>query len=491
MAALGLMILTACDAPRPPGEASADAACTPISGQEAATWLTRARTAVGIERYSGSVLHLSGDLIGALSEQSDRPYSPFILSNAPTERWLSLATGEERSGQRTATRGIATSATTAYAVRDGTAGTSTMTHIFSFPTRALNPWTVLLDWSADPSVRVGERCVYRGYPRVVLTRDAGGREARLFLDEKTAFPVKLDRFEPNYLWGDAHVEYVYATWWRIGPGAYLPVSSTELLEGELASSLSVFPGGAALVPADSAPTFPDLPVADAPPNVALRNYAGSMEVPDTVRVADDIFLLRAPFYTETVALVGDTVYLFDATTGEQRAQQDSIWIGKLFPGAHPVAVVVTDLAWPHIAGMRFWVASGATIVSHANSRTFLQRVVDHTWRVPDRLEERRGSVTFRFRPIEAKADFAGGALSITPIDGVASEGALIAFLPGSRYLWASDFIQGTDPSLYMSDVYAAVGRAGWTPQRVAAEHLGLTAWSVIENVIEEGNGGGR
>ena len=72
-----------------------------------------------------------------------------------------------------------------------------------------------------------------------------------------------------------------------------------------------------------------------------------------------------------------------------------------------------------------------------------------------------------------------------------SEGALIAFLQGSRYLWASDFIQGTDPSLYTTDVYHAVARAGWTPQRVAAEHLGLTEWSAIENVIEEDDGGGR
>ena len=61
--------------------------------------------------------------------------------------------------------------------------------------------------------------------------------------------------------------------------------------------------------------------------------------PDTVRVGAHAFLLVNAGYTEAVALVGDTVWVLDATQGEERAQQDSAWIGKLFPGRHPVAVV--------------------------------------------------------------------------------------------------------------------------------------------------------
>ena len=50
------------------------------------------------------------------------------------------------------------------------------------------------------------------------------------------------------------------------------------------------------------------------------------------------------------------------------------WVGRLFPGHHPIVVVVTDLAWPHVAGVRYWVAMGATIVSHAGSKEFLSQV---------------------------------------------------------------------------------------------------------------------
>src|SRR5690606_14424266 len=59
----------------------------------------------------------------------------------------------------------------------------------------MNPWAVV------PSFReaeLTEECVYRDYPRAVFTREDG---ARLYVDPKTAYPVKLDVVEPHYLWG--------------------------------------------------------------------------------------------------------------------------------------------------------------------------------------------------------------------------------------------------------------------------------------------------
>src|SRR5262245_63206641 len=122
--------------------------------------------------------------------------------------------------------------------------------------------------------------------------------------------------------------------------------------------------------------------------------------PDTVRVSASTFLLRNRGYTETVTLVRDTVFVFDATQGEERVRQDSVWISALFPGRHPIVVVVTDLAWPHVAGVRAWVARGATIVSHRAARDFLTQVVNRRWTLaPDLLEKRRPRVALKFRAV--------------------------------------------------------------------------------------------
>lgn len=45
--------------------------------------------------------------------------------------------------------------------------------------------------------------------------------------------------------------------------------------------------------------------------------------PDTIRVGPNAFLLKNVGYTETVILARDTVYVFDATQNEARAQPGS------------------------------------------------------------------------------------------------------------------------------------------------------------------------
>jgi hypothetical protein len=79
----------------------------------------------------------------------------------------------------------------------------------------------------------------------------------------------------------------------------------------------------------------------------------------------------------------------------------------------------------------------------------------------------------------------GGKLRLYSIDGIASEGGLIAYLEGDHFLWASDYIQTvSQPSTYATDVWRAVERAGIRPSRVAAEHLPLTEWGIVDSLAQ-------
>lgn len=177
--------------------------------------------------------------------------------------------------------------------------------------------------------------------------------------------------------------------------------------------------------------------------------------------------------------------VFDATQGDVRAQADSAWIGRLFPVRHPIVVVVTDLAWPHVAGVRFWVASGATIVSHRASRSFLETVLARRWTAaPDRLERSRPRAQLHFRPVTDSLHLAGGAVVLYPIDGIASESALMGFVRGDRFLWASDYMQSlSEATQYGREVRTAARRVGIAPDRLAAEHLPLSDWATLERVL--------
>jgi hypothetical protein len=102
---------------------------------------------------------------------------------------------------------------------------------------------------------------------------------------------------------------------------------------------------------------------------------------------------------------------------------------------------------------------------------------------PDLLEQRRAKSRFTFRPVNAELSLAGGAIQLRPIDGVGSEGALLAYFPNERFLYAGDYIQGGGPesfsATYARETAAAVKRAGFTPERFAAMHLPLSDWTTL------------
>jgi hypothetical protein len=346
-------------------------------------------------------------------------------------------------------------------------------------TRALDAWAVLADWRAAHDVRVVARCIYREYPRLVLERHGAFGAERLYMDAKTGLPVKLDREESHYLWGQVRGEFVYATWIATGP-MLRPGAVHRLVDGVVETER--IDGDVSLISPDSAPSLRTPPTGAMKPELA--RFLQALPV-DTERVGSAMLLLRNPGYRHGVVMLRDTVYLLDATQSDARARLDSAWIDKLYPKRRAVVVVVTDLAWPHIAGVRFWVARGATIVSHATSRGMLERVVARKWtRDPDALEQARSRDAavgrLKFVPVHDSLALAGGALKLYPIDGIASEGALMAWVPSDRSLWASDYVQTTrEPALYTTEVARAAARVGIAPLRVAAEHLGPTDWSRI------------
>ena len=457
--------------------------CTPASNEPtAAAWLERAAAATGLSRMNGRILHYRAMQNAEQNFQSDRTYPPFFSAYASQEIWFDGASGTERVRSENVyprsgpARGPETVYTprSSWLVRDTVFQPIEALHRLGTYQRALNPLAVIGDWQRDGSAKVEGRCIYRDFPRVALRRPDG---SRLFIDPKTAIPVKLETRERHFLWGTVLAEYLWSTWTLVD-GITVPTSSFRLADGAIEISRTM--GQAALVSADGTPK---LSVPD--PQLAMDASVVPMflrpDRPDTVRVGPNTFLLVNRGYTQAVTLARDTVFVFDATQGEERARQDSVWIGALFPGRHPIVVVVTDLAWPHIAGVRFWVANGATVVSHQSFRPFLEQVVSRRWPEPDALEQRRRPM--RFRPVTDSLTLAGGAVRLFAINGIGSEGALMGWVPDDRFLWAGDFIQDADaPSQYLNEVKAAVGRVGIAPTRTAAQHLPLTEWAKLEQL---------
>jgi hypothetical protein len=356
----------------------------------------------------------------------------------------------------------------------------------SMQSRYLNAWAVIRDWAAAGDAQVVGRERYRDYMRVVLARATPDGQQRLFLDPKSGFPVKVDLQEKHYLWGQRHIEYLYTNWTMSG-GLMVPGSSFRLADGQI--EISQTTGNVETIARDTAPPM-SLPAGPAQAPGSLPLFLQPIDL-KTEQIGPKTYLLSNPGYTEVVTQVGDEIFLFDSAQGEERSRKDAEVIAKLFPGHKKLTVVITDLAWPHVAGVRYWVANDATIIAHKAAREFLQNVVDRRWTLaPDLLEQRRKTAKLNFVGVDAASPFAGGAISLHPIDGIGSEVALMAYLAPDRFLWASDYIQTVaEPSTYASEVWRAVQRDGLHPERTAAEHLPLTPWAKIEELQKKDEGG--
>lgn len=486
---LVVALLAVVTSPAVAQRAAPDGVCTPLAAGDpsnAADVLRRAWSVMRVPER-GRVFHAQIMQEQSQNYQSDRPaYPPYFSAMSAVERWFDPATGAERvttralfpgTGPTPARTTLGSSAATLF-VRDTALTAVGPLHTPAQNDRRLDPWAVIHDWIATGDARLTGRCRDQDFPRLTLVRTVNGRAERLFVDPKSGFPTKLVRTEPHYLWGQVDVEYRWTTWTEAGT-AFYPGSSFRIVDGDIDVSRTT--GQMELIAADSAPRL-TLPAGTAAMTDELPIFLQALP-PDTVRAGTAAFLLVNRGYAEAVALVRDTVFVFDATQSEQRARQDSVWIGKLFPGKHPVVLVVTDLAWPHIAGIRFWVASGATVVSHRNAEPFLRRVVSRTWTfAPDILERRRRPL--RFQPVDGRLSRAGGGVEIRAIDGIGSEAALLAFLPGERFLWASDYVQQVQaPTLYAHEVWSAVRREQFAPERVAAQHIKLTPWATVAALV--------
>jgi hypothetical protein len=479
-----LALITFAMAGLPSTSANAVGQSSQASVDEPGTLLARAKAVIGYERPNRTVLHYRAVAASEQNFQSDRMYPPYFSAMLTKEGWFDPQLGAERVRTRTIYPGTdaypeqleITDSARAFRINKDQFNALPQTSLVS---RYLNPCAVISDWSRAENVRLAGRQAYRDYQRIVLSRPTPNGEQRLFLDPKTGFPVKLEFEEKHYLWGQRHIEYVYSNWILMN-GLMMPGSSFRLADGQ--NEISQTFGHAELIASDTAPSS-TLPEQAGQPPDSLPRFLQPID-PTVTQVGPHTYLLSNPGYTEAVTEIRNEVFLFDAAQGEERARKDAAAIAKLFPNSHEVTVVVTDLAWPHVAGVRYWVANGATIIAHKASRDFLQTVVDRRWTAaPDLLEQRRKAARLNFVGIDNSYDLANHSISLHPIDGIGSEVALLAYLTQDHFLWASDYIQTVDePTSYASEVWTAVQRDGLHPERTAAEHLRLTPWTRIEQL---------
>jgi hypothetical protein len=147
-------------------------------------------------------------------------------------------------------------------------------------------------------------------------------------------------------------------------------------------------------------------------------------------------------------------------------------------------LITLNHVWPHIAGLRYWVAHGASVIAPRGIVPFLQSVLRRSWAaLPDDLERMRRYPRPRIRAVDDSASVAGGAVRLYAMQGINGEGVLLAFIAPASFVWASDHIQVTAaPSIYVEDVRQTVALHRLTPRFTSGPHFHLIPWAEIDSL---------
>ena len=473
--------------------------------------VSRAIDALGGEAALKGLTTLEIESIGHayLIEQSERPEGPFIVSYVSTSETRDVAGGRSRSEQQQrfvlspdwSGGGVATVVDTdaaAFARSGRLAAAGRQVFEDGRERIDLAPERLLLTALAASDLALAPRAMLHGIPQDVVTFTWRGRRARLLIDAHDQVPSALElQAEDTFgIWGLVRTTTYYSLWTLIPGGVRYPLQTDRTWNDVSQASSTItkiavnrpLDGAALRIPDEVKSAFAALPAAagvgalkfDPARSVELApgvvQFSGNWNVA-FVRQPDGLVIIEAPIGSGYSAAVLDEA--------ERR-----------FPGTRVKAVITTSDAWPHLGGVREYVARGIPVSAHELNRPILERLLkaDYSGH-PDALATRPRAAKFTWVTDKTVIGAGDTRVEIYPADGENGERMLFVYLPSQRLLYSSDDIQRDRTGEffmpeYLFEVRDAVRRYRLDVDRIFGMHIGVTPWSAIEAAIAKASGRG-
>lgn len=363
---------------------------------------------------------------------------------------------------------------------------------------ALSPERLLLTALEAPDLHQGPDAILQSIHQNVLTFTLDKAPVIVFLNAYTHLPTAVDYSGPlarSGYWrflGDVTARTLYSYWWIGKGGIHLPmqwnvesnglpdqmyvIEKVQTNQPLQEDAFSVPPAIAAQDKVRSRTSLEDLPLGN-PATPAVEVSPGIILIPGAwnvtlVRQDDGIVILEAPISSGYSAKVIAEAH-------------------RRFPGLPIKAVVTTSDSWPHLAGIREYVAAGVPIYALDINEPILKRVIEspHASR-PDALQ--RSPAMPLFQPVTTKTVIESklNPIEIYPIRGETSERQMMVYLPQQQLLYGSDpFQQGPSGAYYfpqtVSELTDAVQREHLAVSRFFMMHIAITPWADLQKVVEQ------
>ena len=480
------------------------AANPPAPATDARRWVeTAVQRMGGVERLrSLSTLRMETVGYRNLLEQSERPEGPWIpqiertteVWDAKSQSWSvssENAIADEHFNVLSVVSGGAAGRKFGDAWQPGLASQVAEAE----ETMGLSPHRALLaaldtrDLIREPDV------AFQGVRNHAASYSRWETRVRLLFSTQTGFlsAVETTRAYPDDLywqvWGDVATRISYSLWDLRPGGLFYPLQWDVERGGRPWRSFTISklealqapPPDAFAIPEDMRKAFGshplhslDAPRLGNPARPAVELAPGVVFIPGSwsvtlVRQEDGIVVLEAPISAGYSAAVLDEA-------------------ARRFPGVPVKAVVTTSDSWPHFGGIREYAARGIPIYLLDLNLPQIRRALESPHRAhPDAFARQPRAADLR--RVAARTVLGKGAnrIELYPVRGESGERMMLAYLPESGLLYASDLFQANrnGPPEYAWEVAEVVRVNGLRVQTVFAMHTDPMPWSGLLDLIEK------
>jgi hypothetical protein len=209
------------------------------------------------------------------------------------------------------------------------------------------------------------------------------------------------------------------------------------------------------------------------PDHPAKEYApGILEIPSSWNI--------------TLIDQGDGIVVLEAPISSGYSARVIEEAGRRFPRKSIKAVITTSDAWPHVAGIREYVAHDIPIYALDLNREIINRMLNEPRSTkPDTLSgaPREAKITW----ISEKTVLGTGSnrIEIYPLRGATTERQMIVYFPEHRLLYGSDAFQRQGDTLFVpqtvSEVMDAVRKNNLNVEKFFMMHMELSDWAVLES----------
>lgn len=486
--------------------------CLPLFAQpvQPAGVIAQAIAAMGGEARLTSLHSLTLDTIGhafAL-EQSERPEGPWLTVYQQTlevrdlehqRRWVQTQHRDWSSPQWSKPLAMVTAGGMAARTDGQRWAPATPADLHnSEEMLALAPERLLLTARAASDLHAMPEETQQRVPQQVLAFTWAGKPLRLFLNRWTHLPTMLEvvQDDPMGVWGDVVERRWYAYWTLETGGLMYPRQTSverngqpftddtvQVLKIDEAADESKF-----AIPENVKTAF-----ASAPPRPS--GWAG-LQLDESKAVAVNDWIVQLPGgFNVLLVRQPDGLVIIEATTSSAYSSAVLAAAEKRFPGVKIKALVTTSDAWPHMAGIREYVARGIAIYPLDWNVPILTSLIQSKRTFsPDTLQQQRKAPVFR--PVSGRTVLGAGEtrLELIPVRGETGERAMLVWFPGAHLLYSSDLIQRSRAGGFfmpemLTEVQAAVQRENIDGiERVIGMHLAPTPWADVIRAIHVAKG---